>query len=41
MRMANWLRALNNKIKFWFAAVGVILLVASGLIFQSVTQLID
>ena len=41
MRVTSALRALAGKIKFWFALVGLILLVVSGLIFESVTQLIN
>jgi diguanylate cyclase (GGDEF)-like protein len=40
-RWAGRLRALSTKIKFWFVAVGLILLAVSALIFQSVTQLIS
>lgn len=38
--MTELLRRLGTKIKFWFAAVCLLLLAVSGLIFQSVTQLI-
>ncbi|MBV9571022.1 MAG: diguanylate cyclase [Alphaproteobacteria bacterium] len=40
-RLADRFRTLGTKVKFWFFAVGAILLVVSGLIFQSVTQLIS
>lgn len=39
-RFATRVRALGNKAKFWFAAVGLTLLLVSVLLFQSVTQLI-
>lgn len=35
------LRTLGTEVKFWFLAVGVILLAVSALLFQSVTELID
>jgi CHASE3 domain sensor protein len=40
-RIATRVRALGNKARFWFLAVGLTLLVVSGLMFQSVTQLIS
>ena len=40
-RIATRIRDLGNRARFWFLAVGLTLLLVSGLMFQSVTLLIS